>query len=175
MKKRLTLLFLLGITLFASAKYRPTCSVTPGDTTKVIFNRLSFSIPEKAFPADTFFSISCDAANGLEVINFSSGARMVIHYWRPSSALQILNSNTDQCANDNDCKIIEFDSIPIKDYGSRYAYYRNPSYNRKNLTIWDAEFNMIYVIRIDSYKSSLVEDPYPKFREIIKSVSFLRD
>ncbi len=175
MTKQLLLLFLCGITFVASAKYRPTCNVQTGDTTKVIFNRITFSIPERAVTTDTFFSISCNSANGLEVLNFSSGARMVIHYWRPSPISHVLNSNTDQCVNDSDCTIIEYDSIPIKDYTSRYAYFKSPRYSRKNLTIWDAEFNMVYSIRIDAYKSSLVEDPYPKFKEIIKSVTFLEE
>ncbi len=175
MKKVLTLLFLCGIILTVSAKYRPTCSVMSGDTTKVVFNRIAFSIPEKAVVFDTLFSIACNSANGLDVLYFNSGARMVIHYWRPSFGSQVLSSNTDQCLNDNDCNIIEYDSIPIKNYESRYVYFKSPRYSRKNLIIWDAKFNIVYSIRVDSYKGSLEEDPYPKFKEIIESITFLEE
>ena len=175
MRKTIILLFLCGITLIVSAKYRSTCSIISGDTTKVVFNRITFSIPEKAVVFDTLFSIGCNSANGLDVLYFNSGARMVIHYWRPSFGSQVLSSNTDQCLNDSDCTIIEYDSIPIKNRESRYIYFKSPRYSRKNLIIWDAEFNMVYSIRIDAYKSSLVEDPYPKFKEIIKSVTFLEE
>ncbi len=175
MKKTLTLLFLCGITLIVSAKYRPTCSVQSGDTTKVIFNRITFSIPERAVVFDTLFSIGCNSANGLDVLHFKSGATMVIHYWRPSPASHVLKSNTDQCINDSDCTIIEYDSMPVKDYESRYTYFKSPRYSRKNLTIWDVKFNMIYSIRIQGYENNLAEDPYPKFKEIIKSIVFLEE
>lgn len=176
MTKQLLLLFLCGITFVASAKYRPTCNVQTGDTTKVVFNRIAFSIPERAYAADTFFSISCNDQNGLEVINFSSGPRMVIHYFRPSSGAEILYSDQDWCSKNIDgCSVIKYDSVPVKKYGSRYGYYKIFNYTRKVFTLWDAEFGMIYIFRIDSPSNQSWPDPYPKFEEIIKSVIFLQE
>ena len=130
MKKLVILsILLIAITFHSNATYRETCSVQTNDSSAYVnFNGISFTIPEKAYARQGQIN-HCNEKTGFMIIDFGSGVVLRAEYEQPTIPMSRLTFHMDWCAESSKgCKVLEYDSVPVPNYGSRYGYFKIYNY-----------------------------------------------